>query len=249
MTIIHYDHLVQGSTEWLQARCGLLTASEMKLIVTPPPAPETRVKKGGEPYKQREWNPVADNEKERAHLYTLLAQRVAQYTEDGFTGDDMFRGHEDEIDAKIKYQDNYADIEDCGFITNDRWGFKIGYSPDGLIGDDGLIEIKSRKHKFQVETIIDNVSTGTAPCDFVIQIQTGLLVSERKWCDFISYSAGLPMATVRIEPDPVVQAAIIHAATLFEGRLAVRFTEFLKIMNSGTRLLATERRRETEIHL
>lgn len=230
MTIRHHDNLVQGSTEWLQMRCGLLTASEMKYIVTP------TLK-------------VASNEKERAHLYTLLAQRVAGYVEDAYQNDDMLRGHEDEIDAKIAYQTNYAPIDDCGFITNDEFGFTIGYSPDGLIGRDGLIEIKSRKHKFQVETILDNVAANTVPSDFLIQVQTGMLVSGRKWCDFISYSAGLPMATVRILPDPVVQEAIIEAATAFEIRLARKMAEFGQIMNSGARLLATERRRETEIHL
>jgi hypothetical protein len=230
VTIKHHFNLVQGSTEWLDVRCGLLTASEMKLIVTP------TLK-------------AASNEKERAHLYTLLAQRVAGYTEDAYQNDDMLRGHEDEIDAKILYQTNYAEIEDCGFITNDEFGFTIGYSPDGMIGAEGLIEIKSRKHKFQVETILDNVAAGTIPTDFLVQVQTGLLVSGRKWCDFISYSAGLPMATVRVFPDPVVQEAIIEAATAFEVRLAQRMAEFGQIMNSGARLLATERRREMEIRL
>jgi hypothetical protein len=228
MAIIHHDHVDQGSAKWFELRCGLLTASEMKLIVTP------TLK-------------VASNEKERTHLYTLLAQRAAGYPEDTYTGDDMLRGHEDEVDAKILYAANYATIRDCGFITNDEFGFTIGFSPDGLIGDDGLIEIKSRKHKFQVETILEHVAKGTIPAEYAIQVQTGLLVTGRQWCDFISYSAGLPMLTIRVTPDPVIQEAIIEAATAFELRLAQKLAEFEKIMNSGARLLATERRFEQEI--
>lgn len=231
MTIRYHPEVVQGSTEWVQMRCGLLTASEMKLIVTP------TLK-------------VASNDKERAHLYTLLAQRIAGYAEDAYVGDDMLRGYEDEVDAKMAYAANYAEVEDCGFITNDKWGFTIGYSPDGLVRRDGLIEIKSRKHKFQVETILENVSNSTAPAEFLAQVQTGLMVSERKWLDFISYSAGLPMTTIRIHPDPVAQDAILQAAHAFEQRMAAKLMEFAQIMGSpGARFLPTERRVEREITL
>ena len=53
----------------------------------------------------------------------------------------------------------------------------------------------------------------------MLQIQTGLMVSERKWCDLVSYSAGLPMAVIRAYPDPFLQAAIEDAARGFEARL------------------------------
>lgn len=228
MTVTYHTDVAQGSADWFKLRCGLLTASEMKLIITP------TLK-------------VANNDKERAHLYALLAQRVAGYAEDTYEGFDMLRGREDEIDARIKYSENYASVEDCGFITNDKWGFTLGYSPDGLVGEGGLIEAKSRKHKFQVETLLDSVPQDTIPDEFMIQVQMGLLVSERDWCDFISFSAGLPMATVCVEPDRRIQDAIVNAATAFEARIAIRMAEFAEVMNSGARLLATERRMEMEI--
>lgn len=229
MTITYHPDVTQGSQEWFDLRCGRLTASEMKLIVTP------TLK-------------VASNEKERAHLYTLLGQRMAGYVEASFLGDDMLRGYEDEIDAKAAYARHYAPVDDCGFITNDDLGFTIGYSPDGLVGDDGLIEVKSRRHKFQVETILQNVATGTVPDDFLIQVQTGLWVTKRKWLDFISYSAGLPMATVRIYPDPRVQEAIIAAATAFEARLSDAVTKLTGILETpGLRFLQTERRVDQEL--
>lgn len=244
-TGVKYHHdLVQGSGDWFEARCGLLTASEMKLIVTPPPAPETRIKNNGEPYKQREWNPIADNDKERAHLYELLAQRISRHVEPSYLGDDMLRGHAEEIDARDCYAANYAPVTDVGFITNSSFGFTLGYSPDALVGDDGLIEVKSRRQKFQVETIIKN----EVPDEHVIQVQTGLLVSERKWCDFISYSGGLPMAVIRVVPNPQIQAAILTAARAFEARLAEKLEAF-KTALASRRYIATERRIEQEMFL
>ncbi|NBW19115.1 MAG: YqaJ-like viral recombinase, partial [Caulobacteraceae bacterium] len=161
--------MVQGGEEWYAARCGLLTASEMKLILTP------KLK-------------IADNDKSRAHVWELLAQRISGYVEPSYVSDDMLRGREDENDAKITYTEHYAEVTDVGFITNDKWGFTLGYSPDGLVGDTGLIECKSRRQKFQVETI----ASGVVPEEYMLQLQTALLVSERKWIDFVSYCAGLP---------------------------------------------------------
>ena len=231
MTVRYHPDVAQGSDEWLAMRCGVLTASEMKLILTPT-------------------GKIASNDKERAHLYTLLSQRIVGYVEPGFEGSDMLRGMEDEIDARLAYSEHYSPVTDCGFITNDEWGFTIGYSPDGLVGHDGLIEVKSRKHKFQVETILENVKAGTAPAEFLMQCQTGLLVSKRKWLDFISYSAGLPMATIRVHPDPVVQDAIVAAASAFEAKIADRIIEFAEIATAkGARLIPTERRLDREIRL
>lgn len=231
MTITYHDKVVQGSTEWTELRCGLLTASEMKLIITP------TLK-------------IAASDKERAHLYALAAQRVAKYTEVGYEGYDMLRGREDEIDAKVAYMQHYGPVEDCGFITNDQWGFTLGYSPDGLVGGkDGLLEAKSRKHSLQMKVFFENVSPQTIPEDHVIQCQSGLLIADRTWLDYISFSAGLPMATIRTYPDPVIQNAIVEAAGAFEDRLSKRLDEFHSIITSGVRLLATDRRIEREIHL
>lgn len=223
--MVHHADLIQGSEAWLECRCGLLTASEIKLIVTPTLKP-------------------ASNDKERSHLYELLAQRVTGYVEPHYISDDMLRGTVDEIEARSLYAEKNGPVQEVGFITNDIWGFTIGYSPDGLVGDDGLIECKSRRQKFQIETIIEN----DVPVEHVLQVQTGLLVSGRKWLDFISYSGGLPMLTVRVWPDPVVQAGIITAAAAFEERLAVKLMRYRGALESDDmRLIPTERRIEQEM--
>ena len=249
MAIEYFPDLIQGGDEWFAARCGLLTASEMHLIISPPPKPETRIKKNGEPYKQREWSIVSDDDDTRAHVYELLGQRISQYVEPTYIGDDMLRGKEDEVLARILYEERYAPVRDMGFITNDKWGFKIGYSPDGLVGDGGLIEAKSRRQKHQVRTIIECVIKQAVPDEHLIQVQTGLLVSEREWCDFISYGGGWPMATIRAETDRRIQDAIVEAATAFEKKLADKWAEYREALASGARLIPTERRVQQEMYV
>lgn len=219
-----HPELIQGSDEWLAARCGLLTASEMNRIVTP------SLK-------------AASNDKERAHLYELMAQRLTRYVEPHYMSDDMLRGHEDELEARALYAKTYAPVQEVGFITNNRWGFTIGYSPDGLVGDDGAIECKSRRQRFQIQTLTDR----EVPTEYVLQLQTGLLVSERKWIDFVSYCGGLPMVTIRVFPDPIIQAAIIDAATAFEERIAALQARYADIIATERRLIPTERRIEQEM--
>jgi hypothetical protein len=224
--IQYHADLFQGSAEWIACRCGLLTASEMKLIITP------TLK-------------MASNDKERSHLFELLAQRITRYVEPHYVSDDMLRGLNDEIDACVLYSKTYHPVEQVGFVTNDKWGFTIGYSPDGLVGDDGLIECKSRRAKFQIETIIN----GAMPDDYLIQVQTGLLVTERKWLDFCTYCGGLPMLTIRVFPDPKVQDAIVMAAAAFENRLDGKMAEFNAMLGTKARLIPTERKIEMEMHL
>ena len=233
MTIKYFPELIQGSDEWLAARIGILTASEVHKILTP------TLK-------------IADNDKTRAHVYELLAQRITQYVEPTYIGDAMIRGHEDEVWARMTYSEHVAPVEDIGFVTNDQWGVKLGYSPDGMVGADGLIECKSRRQGLQVKTIVENVAVDqgeTIPAEHLLQLQTGLLVTERKWIDYISYSGGLPMVVIRVWPNPQVQAAIIEAAQDFEARIAEKLAQFRAAETvQYVRLIPTERRITQEIY-
>lgn len=228
MGIRYYPELIQGSDEWVEARCGLLTASEMKLIITP-----STMK-------------AANNDKARAHLYELLAQRITGYVEPQYVNDDMLRGQEGEIEARTLYARHYSPVREMGFITNDKWGFTLGYSPDGLVGDSGVIEIKSPRQKSQAQTIANHVSAGTIPEEYQMQVHTGMLVSERTWCDFISYSGGMPMAVIRVHRNAAIQEAILKAASDFEDKLARKRLDFDAAVE-GAKLIPTERRVEQEI--
>jgi predicted phage-related endonuclease len=218
----------QGSQRWLEARCGLLTASEFDRILTP------TLK-------------VADNPKTRAHLWEMAAQRITSYVEPQYISDAMLRGQEDEILAREDYAKHYAPVQQCGFVTNSKWGFTLGCSPDGLVGDDGLIECKSRGQKFQVQTIVEHFEDGTVPDDFILQVQGQLLITERKWCDLLSRCGGLHQIAMRIHADEAVQAAILEAAAKFESRINEVVALWHQALASGLRLIPTERREEEEM--
>ncbi|WP_308718961.1 YqaJ viral recombinase family protein [Komagataeibacter xylinus] len=205
MALTVYDDLEQGTDEWLQARCGVLTASVIGKLVTPT-------------------GKIANNETVRRLVADLLSQRITGIVEETPQTYAMQRGHEDEIEAKIYYAGHVAPVSDVGFMVEDKWGFKIGYSPDGLVGSKGLLECKSRAHGLQLEVICSR----SVPTEYMAQIQTGLMISGREWLDFISFPArgGGKMMIKRVLPDPQYQALLIDAATQFEARLAEKHTEY-----------------------
>jgi len=207
MGIKYFYDLEQGSEPWLECRRGILTASEMKHIITPTLR-------------------IASNDKERSHLYEIVAQSISKFVEPHYISDDMLRGMADEVEARTLYAKHYENAGSCGFITNDKWGFTIGYSPDGVVGDDGIVECKSRRQKYQIETIVND----EVPQEHMMQIQTGLLVSERKWLDYVSYCGGLPMYVKRVYPDQTVQDAIVAAASAFYQKATKMIADYHKIV-------------------
>jgi len=227
MTMKIYRDLEQGSDAWLDARCGILTASVIGKLLTAT-------------------GKVANNDTSRRLVLELMSQRITKVVEPVHENFAMLRGHDDEAEAKLKYSQQVALVEDVGFITEDRWGFVIGYSPDGLVGSDGLIECKSRKHDLQMQTILSQA----VPADFMAQIQTGLMVSGRKWLDFISYPAmgGGKMMVLRVYPDTVMQDALLDAARGFEEEIKQRRAEYdAALNNKAIRFFETERRHELEL--
>lgn len=221
MTITYHPELIQGSDEWLAARCGLITASGVEAILTP------TLK-------------TAKNEKTRLHVYELLSQRITGYVEPQYVSDAMLRGLTDEVYARALYTEKYAPVTETGFITNDEFGFILGYSPDGLVGDDGLIEVKSRMQKYQVQTIIND----ECPLEYMLQIQTGLLVTKRKWCDYVSWCGGMPMFVKRVYPQEEFMTAIASAATEVEAQIAEGLVRY---KSNASSLWPTERTIEQDI--
>lgn len=224
---IHCDY-EQGSERWLQARCGMLTASEFDRIITP------TLK-------------VADNPKSRAHLWELAAQRITRYVEPQYISDAMLRGQEDEILARADYAKHFAPVEQCGFVTNNKWGFTLGCSPDGLVADDGLIECKSSCQKLHVQRLIEHFESGEPPEEFMLQVQGLLLITERSWCDLILRCGGLPQKTIRVHPIEEIQTAILDAAAKFEARINEVTATWGTLLDSDPRLIPTERRVEEEM--
>lgn len=193
MTLQIHD-VEQGSDEWLELRRGMLTASVIGQFITP-----KTVK-------------VAANDKTRAMQYQLVSERITGVVEDRYVSREMEAGHFIEPIARAHYSEHYARVVEMGFMVREEATYKLGYSPDGVIEDSGLIEIKLHLPKLHVAIILAD----EIPAEHMAQCQAGLFVSGREWIDYISYSPGLPMWVKSIEPDLQWQAAIVEAATSFE---------------------------------
>lgn len=245
MTLHVYDNVQQGTDEWLELRRGIVTASTVGNLLTldPPdatnvPCPACEVDAGPcislaakkpTPLKTvhgdraaaaADLPPVirpARNDQSQRLTLLLATERITGFSDDreNFTSNDMLIGQLDEPLARDVYSGHYAEAVEVGFMVEDRWGFPIGYSPDGLVGDDGLIEVKSPRAKEHLRTIlVDEV-----PARYMPQLQCGLLVSGREWIDYVSFFGGMPLYTKRVLPDPKWQTAIVDAVAAFEQRV------------------------------
>ena len=215
-----YEKVVQGTDEWMQLRCGILTASEMHHLVTPSKL-------------EPAWNDAA-----RSYLLDLAAQRISGFVDASFTSKWMERGKFDEPYARDYYADNFEPVRQVGFVSNEIDGVIIGYSPDGLVGDNGAIEAKSRNPSIQLGFILDR----RIPTQALIQVQTGMLVAELDWIDYVSYSGGLAMAVERVYRDDKIQAAIRRAAVEAEARIKEIVARYEKLLEDPEqRLVPTER--------
>ena len=217
--IIHAD-LEQGTPEWIAARCGILTASQIGKLITPT-------------------HKTADNEGSRTLTHTLAAERITGHVEYVHPTFDMQRGSDDETYARDAYRENRAPVEEVGFVVRKTEDYALGYSPDGLVGTDGLIEIKSRKPHAHLALLLN----GGIPHAHMAQMQTGMYVAGREWCEYIGYSAGLPLHIERVEADIAWFTAIDAAARAFETNIADIITRYTDATNG---LPQTERRPEFE---
>jgi len=159
---------------------------------------------------------VADNDITRGLTATLIAERITGWTEETPMTSDMWRGVESEPFARDIYSGHYEEAREIGFMVREEEGWRLGYSPDGVVGDDGLIEIKSPRAKTHLKTILAD----EVPSHYMPQLQAGLLVSGRAWIDFVSFVGGMPLYRKRVEPDPAWFAAITAACIAFEATAA-----------------------------
>lgn len=156
--MITHDKIEQGSDAWLQIRCGKVTASHAKDIMA----------KG-------------QGKTRKSYMMKLLAERDSGIPQESYSNGAMEWGVEKEAEAKIFYEEkNLVAVQQVGFVSlNDD----IGCSPDGMIGDDGLLEIKCPNTSTHLGYILD----GKMPTAYVSQVQFQLWVTGRKWCKFVSY--------------------------------------------------------------
>ena len=177
----------QGSPEWFACRLGIPTASEFDAILANG--------KGGAPSKTR-----------RTYLYKLIGERLTGEPAYSYSNEHMERGKEMEAEARDWYA-FACDVEPMrvGFLRNGR----VGCSPDSLIGDSGMLEIKTKLAHLQVDVLLGK----ELPAEHKAQVQGQLWVAEREWLDFVSYWPKMPPFRLRVYRD---EPYITHLAKMVD---------------------------------
>ena len=210
MALTIFEELEQGTDEWLSVRAGLVTASTIGKLITP-----STLK-------------PASNDAARSLIGTLVIESITGRVEQVHPNAAMQRGNRDEPWARHEYEKHTGqDVHEVGFLRHDGPDYTLGYSPDGLVGEDGLIEIKSRSPRIQMQTIIAD----KVPAANMAQIQTGLFVTGRPWLDYVSYSNGMPLYTKRVLPDQRWAEAIDQTMRQFTeaaSKLRTQYAEAAK---------------------
>lgn len=168
-------NIYQGTPEWFNDRLFHFTSSELYKLMTKPKSKQDQ--EAGKPSKTAE-----------EYIFEKLAEDLTGRYNDSLDTKAMKWGETYEPEARIAYESasgNKVDL--CGFI---EWSRMFGGSPDGLVGEDGIIEIKcpfnSSNHVRYLLLENQYELNGLKP-EYYAQIQGNLLVTGRKWCDFISY--------------------------------------------------------------
>ncbi|MFC5067314.1 lambda exonuclease family protein [Flaviflagellibacter deserti] len=192
----------QGTAEWLRERCGKVTASRIADLVA-------RTKTG--------WAAARIN-----YLAELIAERLSGQPTEGYVSPAMKWGQDCEVEARRAYEFfTDQDVTEVGFVPHPMIVMS-GASPDGLVGEDGLVEIKAPN----TATHLEILATRTVPSRYVTQMMWQMACTDRQWCDFVSYDPRLPahmrLFVQRVDRDERMIEDLEQAVREFLGELDVK---------------------------
>lgn len=189
----------QGTEAWYAARMGIPTASEFQCLLA-------KGKDGG------------DSKTRKTYMYKLAGELITGKPMYSFLNDHMERGKEMEDEARQLYcMLHDTEVTQVGFLKLDTTAEDTcGASPDSLIGDSGLLEIKTKLAHLQIELLL----SGRVPSEHVAQLQGELYVSGRQWVDLCCYWPGIKPFVTRVERDEEYIARIGTAVREFNRELA-----------------------------
>tara|TARA_R100000541_G_scaffold2314_2_gene8720 strand:+ start:132 stop:752 length:621 start_codon:yes stop_codon:yes gene_type:complete len=198
----------QGSVEWLEMRLGKVTASRMSDVLSKG--------RGSAPSKAAE-----------SYMMELLAERLTGESKPFFENDAMRWGTETEPQARAMYEVNneFPEMKEVAFVEHNE---SIGISPDGMVGDEGLLEIKCPTTITQLKRALSDDYAK----DYYTQIQCQLWVTERQWCDFVSFDPRLncPAGYLqqRVERDEEFIGTMKEKTYLFVDKLNGLYERLIK---------------------
>lgn len=183
----------QGTAEWLACRAGIPTASEFDTVLA-------KGKGGGE------------SKTRRTYMLKLIGERLTGAPMYSYSNDHMERGKEMEAEARNLYS-MVSDLEpvQIGFMRRGD----AGCSPDSLVGDVGMLEIKTKLPHLQLDCILYD----EFPSEHRAQCQGQLWIAEREWVDFVSYWPGLPLFSKRVFRDEDYIKRLAEAVRAFNAEM------------------------------
>lgn len=208
------DDILQGSPEWHALRLGKVTASRVADVVA-------KTKSG----------PSASRAN---YMAELIAERLTGAPAERFSSAAMAHGTEYEPEAREAYE-FYSDasVEQLAFAAHPRISLS-GASPDGLVGTDGLVEIKAPNTATHLDTLLN----GTIAGKYVTQMQWQMACTDRKWCDFVSYDPRMPehmrIWIKRIDRDDVLIADLEKEVTAFLDEMRAKEENLIKLYSGYT---------------
>lgn len=212
------NEIIQGSPEWFNARLGKVTASRVADVIA-------RTKTG--------WGASRAN-----YQAQLIAERLTGEVAESYSNSAMKWGNEVEPDARACYEFRAdLDVVQVGFVIHPTIPM-AGASPDGLVGDDGLVEIKCPNTATHLETLLGQ----TVPAKYVTQMQWQMACTGRRHCDFASYDPRLPEAmrlfVRRVERDDAVIAGLEKDVAEFLAEIGRKVADLTALYGSDVRAAA-----------
>jgi putative phage-type endonuclease len=210
--------IVQGSLEWVQARLGKVTASRVADVIA-------KTKTG--------WGASRKN-----YMAELIAERLTGQPGDTYTNAAMQWGLDTEPQARAAYEFfRDATVEEVGFVEHPTIPM-TGASPDGLVGENGLVEIKCPNTATHIDTLLSE----TIPAKYVTQMQFQMACVGRKWCDYVSFDPRMPehlrLFVKRVEHDDAKVKELEAAVLEFLAELDATLNKLAKVAEPPPILMA-----------
>lgn len=207
-----FDDIEQRSQDWYAARLGKVTASRVEDVIA-------KTKTGYSASREK-------------YMAQLVVERITNKKADSYTNAAMQWGIDQEQYARAAYEArNEVFVDEVGFVPHPRIEM-AGASPDGLVNDDGMVEIKCP----ETQTMIDTLLTGKVPSKYFAQMQFQMACADRSWCDYVVFDPRMPegaqLFIKRIDRDDAYIAQIESEIEVFLNEVTEKVAKLNQLIES-----------------